>query len=89
VALLNVLVICVVALTPHILTGVLAAFILLTATASAISPVRALQSANREERRSPTLLQRIVFAFSLTLCLLESAIRSTAAAWPRSTRRSC
>jgi len=74
VALLNVLLICVVALTPHILTGVLAAFILLTATTSAISPVRALRSANREERRSPTLLQRIAFAFSLTLCLLVCGV---------------
>ena len=74
VALLNVLLICVVALTPHILTGVLAALILLTAAASAISPVRALRSANREERRSPTLLQRIAFAFSLTLCLLVCGV---------------
>jgi len=74
VALLIVLVICIVALTPHILTGVLAALILLTAAASAISPVRALRSANREERRSPTLLQRIGFAFSLTLCLLVCGV---------------
>ena len=41
VAKLNILVICIVTLTPHILKGVLAAFILLTAVASAISPVRA------------------------------------------------
>jgi hypothetical protein len=74
VALINVLVICIVALTPHILKGVLAAFILLTAVASAISPVRALQAASREERRSPTMLQRIVFAFALALCLLVCGI---------------
>ena len=72
VALINVLVICIVALTPHILKGVLAAFILLTAVASAISPVRALQAASREERRSPTMLQRIVLA--LALCLLVCGI---------------
>jgi hypothetical protein len=41
VAKLNILVICIVTLTPHILKGVLAAFTLLTAVASAISPVRA------------------------------------------------
>jgi hypothetical protein len=41
VAMLNILVICIVTLTPHILKGVLAAFISLTAVASAISPVRA------------------------------------------------
>lgn len=66
--------ICIVALTPHILKGVLAAFILLTAVASAISPVRAPQAASREERRSPTMLQRIVFAFALALCLLVCGI---------------
>ena len=74
VAMLNILVICIVTLTPHIFKGVLAAFILLTAAASAISPVRALRAASREERRSPTMLQRIVFAFALTLCLLVCGI---------------
>jgi hypothetical protein len=74
VAMLNILVICIVTLTPHILKGVLAAFILLTAVASAISPVRALRAASREERRSPTMLQRIVFAGALTLCLLVCGI---------------
>jgi len=58
VAMLNVLLICIVTLTPHIAKGVLAAFILLTSVASAISPVRALRAASREERRSPTMLQR-------------------------------
>jgi hypothetical protein len=72
--LLNVLVICIVTLTPHILKGVLAAFIVLTAVASAISPARALRAANREERRSPPILQRIIFAFALTLCLLVCGI---------------
>ena len=37
VAMLNILVICIVTLTPHLLRGVLAAFILLTAVASAIA----------------------------------------------------
>lgn len=74
VAMLSVLVICIVALTPHIVRGVLAAFIMLTAAGSAISPVRALRYANREERRSPTLLQRVAFAFALTCCLLVCGI---------------
>ena len=79
VAMLNILVICIVTLTPHISKGVLAAFILLTAAASAISPVRALRAASREERRSPTMLQRIVFAFALALCLLVCGITLAAA----------
>jgi hypothetical protein len=74
VAMLNVLVICVVALTPHILRGVLAAFILLTAVVSAISPARALGVATREERLSAVMLQRAGFAFALTLCLLLCGI---------------
>jgi hypothetical protein len=74
VALLSVLVICIVALTPHIVRGVLAALIVVTAAGSAVSPVRAAQSANREERHSPTLLQRVIFAFALTCCLLVCGI---------------
>jgi len=74
VALLNVLVICIVALTPHIVRGVLAVFIVLMAAVSTISPVRALRSADRAERRSPTLLQRVSFAFALTVCLLVGGI---------------
>jgi hypothetical protein len=74
VAMLTVLVICVVALTPHVVRGLLAAFILALAAGSAISPVRALRFANRQERRSPTLLQRVGFAFAFTLCLLVCGI---------------
>jgi uncharacterized membrane protein len=71
---LTVLVICVVALTPDIARGVLAAFILAMAAASAISPVRVLRYANREERRSRVLLQRIVFALAFTVCLVACGI---------------
>lgn len=74
VALLSVLVICIVALTPHIVRGVLAAFIVLIAAVSTISPVRAVRLASRQERRSPTLLQRLIFAFALTCCLLAGGI---------------
>jgi hypothetical protein len=74
VALLSVLLICVVALTPHIAKGVLAAFILLASAASAVSPLRAVRLASRAERRSPALLQRVVFAFALTGCLLVCGI---------------
>jgi hypothetical protein len=74
VAMLTVLVICVVALTPHVVRGLLAAFILAMAAGSAISPVRALRFANRQERRSPTLFQRVAFAFAFTACLLVCGI---------------
>jgi hypothetical protein len=47
---------------------------LLTAVVSAVSPVRTVRAASREELRSPTMLQRIVFAFALTLCLLVCGI---------------
>jgi hypothetical protein len=50
VALLNVLVICIVAATPNINRGVLAAFILVVSTESAISPVRGIQLYKRSER---------------------------------------
>jgi hypothetical protein len=78
VAMLLVLVICVVALTPHVVRGLLAAFIL-AAAGSAISPVRALRFANRQERRSPPLLQRVGFAFAFTVCLLVCGITLAAA----------
>jgi hypothetical protein len=71
---LSVLLICVVALTPHIAREVLAAFILLASAASAVSPLRAVRLASRDERRSLTLLQRVSFAFALTGCLLVSGI---------------
>jgi hypothetical protein len=74
VAMITVVVICIVALTPHISRGVLAAFILLMSVGSAISPVRALRAANREERRDPGLLQRVGNALALTLCLLICGI---------------
>jgi len=51
-----------------------AVFIVLMAAVSTISPVRALRSADRAERRSPTLLQRVSFAFALTVCLLVGGI---------------
>jgi hypothetical protein len=81
VAMLNILVICIVTLTPHILKGALAAFVLLTAVASAISPVRALRAASREERRSPTMLQRIVFR--LRPHPLPARMRYYPGRWPR------
>jgi hypothetical protein len=74
VALLSVLVVCIVALTPHIVRGVLAAVIVVIAAGSAVSPVRAVRSANRAERHSPTLLQRLIFALVLTCCLLACGI---------------
>ena len=51
----------------------------LLSAAARHSPVRALRAASREERRSPTMLQRIVFAFALTLCLLVCGITLAAA----------
>jgi hypothetical protein len=74
VAMLLVLAICVVALTPHIVRGLLAAVILAAAAGSVISPVRALRVADREERRSPTMLQRFAFAVAFTVCLLACGI---------------
>jgi hypothetical protein len=70
VGLLSLLLICVVALTPHIYIWVLAAFILLTAAISAVSPVLALFAYRREEWRRLVVLQRLALAFPFTACLL-------------------
>jgi uncharacterized membrane protein len=74
VGLLSLLVICIVALTPHIYTWVLAAFVLLTAVVSAVSPAIALYAYSREEWRMLVVLGRLVLACPFTLCLLLCGI---------------
>jgi hypothetical protein len=72
--LLNVLVICIVAATPNINRGVLAAFILVVAAESAISPVRAaLATRSRSEIRK-TVLQRLLTPVALTLIYVVTGI---------------
>jgi modulator of FtsH protease len=72
VALLSVLVISLVALTPTIARGVLAAFILLTAATSAISPVRAVLASRSQRQLTVATAWRLVTATSLTLTLLAA-----------------
>jgi hypothetical protein len=73
-ALLIVLVISIVALAPAIGRGVLAAFILITAAGSAVSPSRALRaSRGKGALDNPTLL-RLSTAGGLTVTLLAAGI---------------
>lgn len=74
VALLNVLVISIVALTPDIDPAVLAAFILLVAADSAISPARVLRASGDQHRLAAPTLQRVVTAFALTIAMLACGI---------------
>ncbi len=72
--LLNILVICIVAATPNIDRGVLAAFILVVAAESAISPIRAaLVTRGRSEIRKYTL-QRLITSVALTLIYVVTGV---------------
>ncbi|HEY6496931.1 MAG TPA: hypothetical protein VIZ43_26945 [Trebonia sp.] len=73
-ALLTVLVICIVALTPGIGRGVLAAFILVTAAGSMVSPVRAALASRGLGRPGIPMLLRLFTAIALTLALLASGV---------------
>jgi hypothetical protein len=73
-AMLTVLVISIVALTPAIHPGVLAAFILLAAAGSMISPVRALNSSRGTGPLSAMMLLRLLTAIALTLTLLGTGV---------------
>jgi hypothetical protein len=74
VALLNVTVISIVALTPTISRAVLATFILVVAAESAISPVRALRASRHSKHRRASTIQRIVTAAALTSTLLAAGV---------------
>jgi hypothetical protein len=74
VALLNVLVISVVGLTPTIPDGVLAAVILVVAAESAISPVNALRAGRNQLSVRGADLLRMVTAFTLTAGLAVAGI---------------
>ena len=73
-ALLIVLVISLVGLTPGIPRGALAAFILLSGLASATSPVRALLASRQQAAIGLPLLLRLVTAAGLTVSLLLSGV---------------
>jgi hypothetical protein len=73
-ALLTVLAICIVALTPGIGRGVLAAFILFTAAGSMVSPVKATHASRGRGRPGVPLLLRLGTASALTLALLASGV---------------
>jgi hypothetical protein len=74
VALLNVLVISIVGLTPTIPSGVFAAFILVVAAESAISPIRALQASRGQSSVRGVDLLRLVTAWTLTASLAVAGI---------------
>jgi hypothetical protein len=74
VALLNVLAISIVGLTPTIPRGAFAAFILVVAAESAISPVRALRASRNQPSLHGAALLRLVTAFTLTASFLVAGI---------------
>ena len=74
VALLDVLVISLVALTPTIDPGVLAGFILLTAISSAISPTRAAMAARNQGSLTTRTAWRIGLAIAVTSTLVAAGI---------------
>ena len=80
VALLNVLVISIIALTPTIPRGVLAAFILVVAAESGISPGRVLQATRGQPELSKATLLRLITAIALTLALVISGVTLAAGA---------
>jgi hypothetical protein len=73
-ALLIVLVVSLVGLTPDIPRGALAAFILLSGLASATSPIRALLASRQQAAIGFPLLLRLVTAAGLTVSLLLSGV---------------
>jgi hypothetical protein len=70
VALLSVLVVSLVALTPTIAGGTLAAVILVTAGISVISPVRALSAARSQRKLETATAGRVLAALALTASLV-------------------
>lgn len=74
VALLNVLVISLVALVPTIPRGALAAFVLLVAAESAISPIRARNASRGRGAADRATVARIAMALALTLSLVVSGV---------------
>jgi hypothetical protein len=74
VALLNVLVVSLVALTPAIPHQVLAAFIFVVAAESATSPIKVFIATRHEARVSGTTYLRLLTATALTLTLALAAI---------------
>ncbi|MEU7428281.1 hypothetical protein [Streptomyces sp. NPDC040750] len=71
-ALLIVLVVSLVALTPALNRGALAVFVLINAVCSAISPCRAVRSGRGKGVPTPALLLRLSAAAALTLTLLAA-----------------
>jgi hypothetical protein len=74
VALLNVLVISIVGLTPTIHRGALAAFILVVAAESGISPVRAILASRNQSSVPRATIFRVLTAFTLTASLVAAGI---------------
>lgn len=69
VALLSILVISVVGLTPALDRGLLAALLLLIATASAVSPIRAMYASRGRNTVPAAMFLRLLVATALTLAL--------------------
>jgi hypothetical protein len=78
VAMVNVLVISIVALTPTIDRGVLAAVIIVVGLESAISPARVIVATHGKPEISKATLLRLVMAVALTVTLLVAGITLSA-----------
>jgi hypothetical protein len=74
VALLNVLVISIVGLTPTISSGVFATSILIVAAESAISPVQAIRASRSRGSLDRATWLRVVTAFTLTASLVAAGV---------------
>lgn len=72
VALLSILIVSIAGLTPAIDRGLLAAFLLLTAATSAVSPTRAVYASRARSAVPMAMLLRLLIATALTLTLLAA-----------------
>jgi len=74
IGLLTILVLSIVALTPHLRNWVLAALMVLAAAVSAVSPLRSSLAVAPEMRRRVIVVQRFSWAYAFSLCLLTCGV---------------
>jgi len=74
IGLLTILVLSIVALTPHLLNWVLAAFMVLAAAVSAVSPLRSSLAVHHGMWHRMVVVQRFSCAYAFSLCLLTCGV---------------